>query len=105
MCHQFQSHLDPLDQLTISFLFIYHNVFFLFVAGTSLSPSAGPNPTSPVFPAPPPLVPGTGGKGSDHYHAPANSYAPFIGGAIMGVFALVVIILFAVYCRKRTTKK
>ncbi|VDI20563.1 Hypothetical predicted protein [Mytilus galloprovincialis] len=74
--------------------------------GTAITPTGG-NPSQKPHPHPhvPPTVPGGTGTGSEQYHSHTNSYAPYIGGAIMGVFALVIIVLFAIYCRKRVNKR
>lgn len=74
--------------------------------GTAITPTGG-NPSHKPHPHPhvPPTVPGGTGTGSEQYRSHTNSYAPYIGGAIMGVFALVIIVLFAIYCRKRVNKR
>ncbi|XP_063446790.1 uncharacterized protein LOC134726309 isoform X2 [Mytilus trossulus] len=72
--------------------------------GTAITPTGGyPSHKPHPHPHVPPTVPG--GTGSEQYHSHTNSYAPYIGGAIMGVFALVIIVLFAIYCRKRVNKR
>ncbi|XP_052081062.1 uncharacterized protein LOC127719020 isoform X3 [Mytilus californianus] len=70
--------------------------------GTAITPTGG-YPSHKPHPHVPPT--GPGGTGSEQYHSHTNSYAPYIGGAIMGVFALVIIVLFAIYCRKRVNKR
>ncbi|CAC5415523.1 unnamed protein product [Mytilus coruscus] len=70
--------------------------------GAAITPTGG-YPSHKPHPHVPPTAPG--GTGSEQYHSHTNSYAPYIGGAIMGVFALVIIVLFAIYCRKRVNKR